>query len=67
MGMEIITDNLEAIDHRPAACLFQGVDRNNLIKTIGQVNLLVRIQIVEIHPIVVERKHIAKNLHLLSS
>ena len=34
-----ITETLEAINHKPAACLFLGMDRDNLVQPIGLVFL----------------------------
>ena len=50
MGMEKITETLEAINHKPATQLFPDVDSDNLIQPIGQLDMLIGIQDLELHP-----------------
>ena len=67
MGMAMIKESLEAVDNEFAAQLFPDVDRDNLIRPIGQLDLLIRIQDMEIHPVVADkRKHRAGNICLLT-
>ena len=54
MGMGEITENLQAINYKPATQLFSDMNSDNLIQPFGQVDLLIRIQITDIHPIVID-------------
>ena len=68
MGMETITEDLEAVNHLPAAKLFRGINKSDLIRPVGQVDLLIGIHIAEIHPLVADAKrHKRGNLRLLSA
>ena len=68
IGMNKITEDLKAANHRPSAGLFPDLDSNNWAWPISQKNLLMEIHILEIHPMVTNKnKHKPGCLQLLTS
>ena len=66
--METITEDLDTVDISPAARLFKGVNKSDLIRPVGPVDLLIGIHIVQIHPLFADpKKHIKGNLRMLMS
>ena len=51
LGMEMITEDLEAVDITQAARLFSRRAKTKLRRPVGQVDLLIGIHVAEIHPI----------------
>ena len=68
LGMETITEDLEAVDITPAARLFSKVAKSKLRRPVGHVDLLIGIHVAEIHPIVADAVlHKSGNLRMLTS
>ena len=68
LGMENITEDLEAVNITPAAKLFSSIAKSKLRRPVGQVDLLIGIHIAEIHPLVADaKKHKVGKLRLLTS
>ena len=68
LGMETITEDLEAVDITPAAKLFSCITKSKLKRPVGHIDLLIGIHIAKIHLIVVDaKKHKVGNLQMLTS
>ena len=68
MGMDRVTEELVKVDHKPAAALFPCVESWRLERPTGHVDLLIGIQMAEIHPILEkESEHKVGNLRVLTS
>ena len=67
LGMETITEDLEAVNITPAARLFSIIAKSKLRRPVGHVDLLISIHVAEIHPIVADAvMHKSGNLRMLT-
>ena len=68
MGLDQVTEDMQKINHEPAGKLFPMIDSDKLTRPWGPVDLLVGIQMAEIHPVVKDQdRHKVGNLRLLTS